>query len=203
MRKILLSIGLWLSLCEVMVGQLKLRGRVADEQGDAVVGVTILLLSGDTLTAGGISDTKGELIKSLALWHVPAESGSPANLALLVGLEPAEHLDRQPVRHRGNPLPVARAEQPSDLRLRLEWEDGLPAALRNLSLCTETRAVGRLPGWRCLYANLPYKLGRYDRCYLRLEPAERMVGYVLITRQHGLLSAMDTRRSYSFNVTVE
>ena len=59
MRKILLGIGLWLSLCEVMVGQLKLRGRVADEQGDAVVGVTILLLSGDTLTAGGISDTKG------------------------------------------------------------------------------------------------------------------------------------------------
>ncbi len=72
MRKILLSIGLWLSLCEVMIGQLKLRGRVADEQGDAVVGVTILLLSGDTLTAGGISDTKGELIKSLALWHAAA-----------------------------------------------------------------------------------------------------------------------------------
>ena len=62
MRKILLGIGLWLSLCEVMVGQLKLRGRVADEQGDAVLGVTILLLSGDTLTAGGISDTKGEFI---------------------------------------------------------------------------------------------------------------------------------------------
>ena len=66
-----------------------------------------------------------------------------------------------------------------------------------LSLCEV------MVGWRCLYANLPYKLGRYDRCHLRLEPAERMVGYVLITRQHGLLSAMDTRRSDSFNVTVE